>query len=142
MKHNKIVLASFWLAIGLLTTQKAYAGIHIGPQSSVGGVDVGVSHAFNIQTTSFMAQADSSADANIQRLGGNTFAVREWCGSTIRSSKNYGGWVQYNKSLARISGGLVWGPRCTNQKAGTAAKHDFYHNNQGWQPLFSPKESR
>lgn len=133
---------SFAILIALLVSTVVYAGLYIGPGSTVGGVNVGWAHWIQIGSTSFQDRADSTAASNISRIGGVTFASREWCGTVIRNSLNHGGWVKYNSSSANLYGGLTWGPRCTNQKAGTAAQHDFSQGGQTYQPYFYATEPR
>lgn len=139
-KNISSLLIAVILATIFATT--VYAGIYIGPGGTVGGVNVSWSHYITIGTNSFLTQANSTSLSNISRIGGNTFASRVWCGSTIRDTANHGGWVQYNKSAASLSGGLTWGARCTNQKAGTAAQHDFSNGGQTLQPYFYATEPR
>ena len=117
--------------------------IHFGPGNTVGGVNVGTSSYINTGTYSFLTQGNSTAASAISRIGGNTFASREWCGGSIRNYANHGGWVDYDASSASINGGLVWGSRCSNQSGSTAAQHDFSNGGDTWQPYFySPLDPR
>lgn len=117
--------------------------IHIGPGNTVGGVNVSTSSYITTSTYSFLTQGNSTAWSAISRIGGNTFASREWCGGSIRNYENHGGWVGHNVSSASKNGGLVWGARCTDQSGSTAAQHDFSNGGDTWQPYYySPLDPR
>jgi len=143
---NKIFHA-LMVAMGIcfLLTGTVFAATytHIGPGSTVGGVNVSTSSYITTSSYSFLTQGDSTAWSSISRMGGNTFASRKWCGGSIRNSANHGGWVGYNVSSKTINGGLVWGARCTDQSGSTAAQHDFSNAGETWQPYFySPLDPR
>lgn len=121
----------------------AQSYIHIGPSSTVGGVSVSTSSYITTGSSSFLTQGNSTAGSAISRIGGITFASREWCGGSIRNYANHGGWVAYTSSSATIPGGLTWGARCADQSASTAAQHDFSNGGQTWQPYYySPLDPR
>lgn len=131
------------ISLGFAGSVLAESYIHIGPDGSVGGVNVSTCSYITTSTYSFLTQGNSTAWSAISRIGGNTFASREWCGGSIRNYANHGGWVRYNASSASINGGLVWGPICINQSASTAAQHDFLNGGDTWQPYFySPLDPR
>lgn len=109
---------------------------HIGPGNTVGGVNVSTSSNIATSSYSFLTQGNSTAWSAISRIGGLTFASREWCGGSIRNYANHGGWVSYSASSSSITGGLVWGDRCTDQSGSTAAQHDFSNGGETWQPFF------
>lgn len=133
---------SMALIASLLFFSIAYAGLYVGPSGTVGGVGYSTAHWIQRNTNSFQDRADSKSNSNISRLGGITFASRVWCGSVIRDTTNHGGWVLYNANYAYLYGGMNWGTACTNQKAGTAAQHDFSNDGQTSQPYHYATEAR
>ncbi len=135
-----ILLAAAVIGVG-------YAGTYSCPnQGTVGGVRVYCSHYISIEGSNreyFRSAAYSEAATAINRLGGDTFTSREWCGDSIRKHTNHGGWVRFSARSAVITGGLTFGDWCYRQAAGTAAIHDWSHNNQTRKYNFeSPKELR
>jgi hypothetical protein len=133
------------IVASLLFTGLSYAQsyIHIGPYNTLGSISVSTSSYITTGSSSFLTQGNSTAGSAISRIGGITFASREWCGGSIRNSANHGGWAAYSTSSASINGGLTWGARCTDQSASTAAQHDFSNGGQTWQPYFySPQDQR
>lgn len=141
--NKKYFLSLFMaLVVSVLIFSVAYAGLYVGPSGTVGGVGYSTAHWIQRSTNSFQDRADSKSNSNISRLGGVTFSSRVWCGSVIRNTVNHGGWVLYNNKYAYLYGGMNWGAACTNQKAGTAAQHDFSHGGQTSQPYHYATEPR
>lgn len=147
MKGKVVIGASLAILLGAVFLGAASAGTWNCPnQGTVGGVRVYCSHYISIEGSNreyFRSAAYSEAATAINRLGGDTFASQEWCGSSIRKYTNHGGWVRYSAPSAVIPGGLTFGPRCDRQAAATAARHDWSHGTDTRKyDHYSPRELR
>lgn len=131
MKEKIVIGAALAIVLGAVLIGVAFAGTYYCPnQGTVGGVRVYCSHYISIEGSNreyFRSAAYSEAASAINRLGSDTFASREYCDGSIRTNVNQGGWVRYHSRSAVITGGLNFGPWCSNQAAGTAARHDWAH---------------
>ncbi len=133
-------MKNFFLGLALLTflifsVGNVYAVTQSGPSQQVGDATCYTQTVINT-SPNITGKGVSSATKYITRIGGNTYAIREYCAQTIRQNNNIGGWVGYNTSYSETgTASLNWQDYCYGQAAGSYAIHDFV-NGQSWAPVF------